>query len=89
MKLISTGIIGILILIIVVIWLIKKRFDQLEERNEVIYKWMFNSLYAISPNVLLPEEKEPTVFKEAEVFIDPMAINRGEVDDWHGLIEDD
>lgn len=89
MNFISAGIIGILILIIVVIWLIKKRFDKLEERNEVIYKWMFNSLYAINPNVLLPEEKEPDNFQQAEVYIDPNAINRGEHDDWHGLIEDD
>lgn len=61
----------------------------MKERSEVIYKWMFESLYSISHEVKLPDEIGPVTFKEAEVFLDPNLVNRGEVDDWHGLIEDD
>lgn len=85
----NEAIIGILILIVVIILFTNRKLKQIEARNEVIYKWMFNSLYSLNPNVLLPEDKEPAYEEEGSVFIDRTSVNRGEQDDWHGLAAED
>lgn len=84
---VDAGIIGILIIIIALIIFINRRFNQLEARNEVIYKWMFDAFYSLNHNVKLPDDKEPT-YEEGTVFIDRTSVNRGEQDDWFGVTDD-
>ena len=61
---------------------ITKLIEHQDKRQEIFEKWMFDSLYSIDKNVVLPETVAPTEFKKAKVFAkNPMNEFTGLLDD--------
>lgn len=74
----------ILIVVLMVAYLVRKILLFIADYQE-FKTWLFNSLYSINHNVLLPTEMDKTEFKEAIVTADkddPMKEFSGDHDDY-------
>lgn len=61
---------------------ITKLIAHQDKRQKIFEKWMFDSLYSIDKNVVLPETVAPTEFKKANVF------QRNPMNEFTGLLDD-
>ena len=61
---------------------ITKLIEHQDKRQEIFEKWMFDSLYSIDKNVVLPETVSPTEFKKANVF------SKNPMNEFTGLLDD-
>lgn len=72
----------ILIIAVYLLHRLNKSVTNLHERQKIFEKWMFDSLYSIDNNVVLPETISPVEFKKANV------ITKNPMNEFIGLVDD-
>lgn len=72
----------ILIIAVYLLHRLNKSVTNLHERQKIFEKWMFDSLYSIDHNVVLPETVAPKEFKKANV------ITKNPMNEFIGLVDD-
>lgn len=70
------------IITLLISYRITKLIEHQDKRQEIFEKWMFDSLYSIDKNVVLPETASPTEFKKAKVF------SKNPMNEFTGLLDD-
>lgn len=72
----------ILIIAVYLLHRLNKSVTNLHERQKIFEKWMFDSLYSIDNNVVLPETISPTEFKKANI------VTKNPMNEFIGLVDD-
>ena len=75
-------VISVLLALVYFIHRLNKSVTNLLERQKIFEKWMFDSLYSINHNVVLPDTVAPIEFKKANV------ITKNPMNEFIGLVDD-
>lgn len=78
----SYFIITLILFCLVLLWFIIKEINKMKDRQKIFEKWLFDSLYSINSNVILPEQIAALDFKKAKI------IAKNPMNEFTGLLDD-